>query len=79
MLNKLCKHLRDLKLDCLSLQISHGRGEVTLRREHLTQTFPNIFDLVGSSIYVHVSVLTESGEKEALTKTRPLQKFYLFA
>ncbi|XP_070776616.1 complement C3-like [Enoplosus armatus] len=41
--------------------IESGNGVATLRREHITQTFPNIHDLVGFSIFVAVSVLTESG------------------
>jgi len=32
-------------------------------REHITQKFPNVIELVGSSIYVDVSVLTDSGKK----------------
>ncbi|XP_027138596.1 complement C3-like isoform X2 [Larimichthys crocea] len=39
--------------------IQRGIGAVTLRREHITQTFPNILQLVGTSIYVSVSVLTK--------------------
>ncbi|XP_041838071.1 complement C3-like [Melanotaenia boesemani] len=41
--------------------IYKGTGEVTLKKEHITQTFPQINDLVGSSIYVTVNVLTDSG------------------
>lgn len=37
-----------------------------LRREHIIETFPNILELVGSSIYVAVSVQTESGQYETL-------------
>lgn len=33
----------------------------------MTQTFPNIPDLVGSSIFAVVSVLTDSGEKECVS------------
>ncbi|XP_075896376.1 complement C3-like isoform X2 [Nelusetta ayraudi] len=43
--------------------ITSGRGEVTLRREQLTQAFSNVLHLVGSSIFVRVHVLTESGHK----------------
>lgn len=39
-----------------------------MRREQLTQAFPNVLHLVGSSIFVRVHVLLESGEKEALKK-----------
>ncbi|KAM4584754.1 complement C3-like [Odontesthes bonariensis] len=41
--------------------IKGGRGEVQLMREHITKNFPNVIELMGSSIYVDVSVLTESG------------------
>uniref|UniRef100_UPI0037E923C7 complement C3-like n=1 Tax=Semicossyphus pulcher TaxID=241346 RepID=UPI0037E923C7 len=43
------------------VMIVRGTGQVTLRREHITQTFQNIFQLVGKQIYVAVSVLTENG------------------
>ncbi|XP_073327868.1 complement C3-like isoform X2 [Pagrus major] len=43
------------------VQIARSMGVVSLRREHITQTFQSIDDLVGSSIFVAVSVLTESG------------------
>nr|XP_046263075.1 complement C3-like [Scatophagus argus] len=42
------------------VQINRGYGETKLMRGHITQTF-NIRDLVGSPIYVAVTVLTESG------------------
>ncbi|XP_031174408.1 complement C3-like [Sander lucioperca] len=42
------------------VQIENGVGKVTLKREHITQT-QDISELVGSSIYVAVSVLTDSG------------------
>uniref|UniRef100_A0A7N6F8K9 NTR domain-containing protein n=1 Tax=Anabas testudineus TaxID=64144 RepID=A0A7N6F8K9_ANATE len=45
-----------------TVAIENGRGAVTLRREHITHTFPNINEVVGSSIYVAVSVLTDTGE-----------------
>ncbi|KAM9363158.1 complement C3-like [Symphorus nematophorus] len=41
--------------------IESGKGEVRLRRDHITQTIQDIHNLVGSSIFVAVSVLTESG------------------
>ena len=37
-----------------------------MKKEHITQTFSDINALVGKSIYVAVSVLTESGKKERL-------------
>uniref|UniRef100_A0A8C9XYP4 Complement C3/4/5 macroglobulin domain-containing protein n=1 Tax=Sander lucioperca TaxID=283035 RepID=A0A8C9XYP4_SANLU len=47
------------------VQIENGVGKVTLKREHITQT-QDISELVGSSIYVAVSVLTDSGKKETV-------------
>ncbi|XP_061576938.1 complement C3-like isoform X1 [Cololabis saira] len=44
-----------------TVPIKQGNGAVTLKREHITQTFPNIFTLVGSSIFLFVNVLTENG------------------
>uniref|UniRef100_A0A3Q1FEF8 Macroglobulin domain-containing protein n=1 Tax=Acanthochromis polyacanthus TaxID=80966 RepID=A0A3Q1FEF8_9TELE len=43
-----------------------GEGSVTLKREHITSTFKNILELVGKSIFISVSVLTESGKRETL-------------
>uniref|UniRef100_A0A672FTR2 Macroglobulin domain-containing protein n=1 Tax=Salarias fasciatus TaxID=181472 RepID=A0A672FTR2_SALFA len=43
--------------------VQRGEGKATLKSEHITQVFPNIMDLVGSSIFVSVSVLTESGKR----------------
>lgn len=43
-------------------QVTRGTGEVILRREHITQTFPVVEELVGGSIFVTVSVLTETGK-----------------
>lgn len=48
----------------MSPQIERGTGVVTLDREQITQTFPHITELVGSSIFAAVTVLTESGKKE---------------
>uniref|UniRef100_A0A3B3XBR7 Macroglobulin domain-containing protein n=1 Tax=Poecilia mexicana TaxID=48701 RepID=A0A3B3XBR7_9TELE len=42
--------------------VVNGAGQVTLQRNQITQTFPGINDLVGRSIFVSVTVLTESGE-----------------
>uniref|UniRef100_A0A671YHA0 Complement C3-like n=1 Tax=Sparus aurata TaxID=8175 RepID=A0A671YHA0_SPAAU len=55
------------------VQIAKGIGVVTLKREHITQTFKNINDLVGSSIYVAVSVLTESGSEMVEAELRGIQ------
>lgn len=47
-------------------QIQGGTGMVTLKREHITNKFPDIHQQEGKSIYVAVSVLTESGKKNTL-------------
>uniref|UniRef100_A0A3B5KSF3 Uncharacterized protein n=1 Tax=Xiphophorus couchianus TaxID=32473 RepID=A0A3B5KSF3_9TELE len=43
--------------------IEKGEGVVTLKREHITQAFENFTDLMGSSIFVAVSVLTSDGKR----------------
>ncbi|XP_041640227.1 complement C3-like [Cheilinus undulatus] len=53
--------------------ILRGAGSVTLRREHIIQTFPNINELVKKNIYVAVSVLTESGDEMVETELRSIQ------
>uniref|UniRef100_UPI0037E797A1 complement C3-like n=1 Tax=Semicossyphus pulcher TaxID=241346 RepID=UPI0037E797A1 len=50
-----------------------GTGEVTLRREHITQTFQNILKLVGKQIYVAVSVLTENGGEMVEAELKGIQ------
>ncbi|KAK1879949.1 Complement C3 [Dissostichus eleginoides] len=58
------------------VQIERGVGAVTLRREHITTTFGNIEELVTKSIFVAVSVLTESGDEmvEAELRNIPIVK-----
>uniref|UniRef100_A0AAQ4QNB0 Complement component c3a, duplicate 5 n=1 Tax=Gasterosteus aculeatus aculeatus TaxID=481459 RepID=A0AAQ4QNB0_GASAC len=51
--------------------VSHG--EVTLKREHITNTFPEILDLVGTSLFVAVSVLTDSGGEMVEAELRSTQ------
>nr|XP_046262967.1 complement C3-like isoform X2 [Scatophagus argus] len=55
------------------VQIRTGRGAVTLRREHITQTFKTILDLVGSSIFVAVTVMTDSGGEIAEAELRNIK------
>uniref|UniRef100_A0A672FAM9 Macroglobulin domain-containing protein n=1 Tax=Salarias fasciatus TaxID=181472 RepID=A0A672FAM9_SALFA len=43
--------------------VQRGEGEAILKSEHITQVFPDIQELIGSSIFVSVSVLTESGKR----------------
>ncbi|XP_075320390.1 complement C3-like [Odontesthes bonariensis] len=50
-----------------------GNVEVTLKKETITQTFPNVLDLVGSSIYASVSVLTESGGEMVEAELRDIK------
>ncbi|XP_058496230.1 complement C3-like isoform X2 [Solea solea] len=53
--------------------IENGAGVAKLKREHITQTFQNIDQLVGSSIFVAVSVLTESGSEMVEAEVRGIQ------
>uniref|UniRef100_A0A3Q4C054 Complement component c3a, duplicate 5 n=1 Tax=Mola mola TaxID=94237 RepID=A0A3Q4C054_MOLML len=53
--------------------ITRGSGKVILKREHITQAFPNIHDLVGTSIFVAVTVLTESGSDIVEAQLRNIQ------
>ena len=46
----------------MHLQIRDGKGKAVLKKDQITQTFKNINELVGSSLYVSVSVLTETGK-----------------
>ncbi|KAJ3596175.1 hypothetical protein NHX12_002584 [Muraenolepis orangiensis] len=55
------------------LLLNKGKTKATLTREHILETYPEVEDLTGSSIYVSVSVLTQSGsemvdaEKQGIT------------
>ncbi|XP_040891542.1 complement C3-like [Toxotes jaculatrix] len=53
--------------------VENGNGQVILKREHILQTFPNINELVGNSIFVAVSVLTESGGEMVEAERRGIQ------
>uniref|UniRef100_A0A8D3CZU9 Complement component c3a, duplicate 5 n=1 Tax=Scophthalmus maximus TaxID=52904 RepID=A0A8D3CZU9_SCOMX len=55
------------------VMIENGHGVVQLKRQHITQTFSEINDLVGSSIFVAVSVLTESGSEMVEAELRGIQ------
>ncbi|XP_067258582.1 complement C3-like isoform X2 [Chanodichthys erythropterus] len=55
------------------VQIMKGEGTAELTREMITKTFPNIIELVGQSIYVSVSVLTESGSEMVEAERRGIQ------
>uniref|UniRef100_A0A672IPA4 NTR domain-containing protein n=1 Tax=Salarias fasciatus TaxID=181472 RepID=A0A672IPA4_SALFA len=57
-----------------SLQrVQRGEGEAILKSEHITQVFPDIQELIGSSIFVSVSVLTESGSEMVEAEVRGIQ------
>uniref|UniRef100_A0A8C3HRP0 Complement C3 n=1 Tax=Chrysemys picta bellii TaxID=8478 RepID=A0A8C3HRP0_CHRPI len=47
--------------ECFPLNIEYGDGEATLTREMLQARFANLNELVGHSLYISVTVLTESG------------------
>uniref|UniRef100_A0A3Q2Q3U8 Macroglobulin domain-containing protein n=1 Tax=Fundulus heteroclitus TaxID=8078 RepID=A0A3Q2Q3U8_FUNHE len=48
-----------------SLQrVTVSNGEVKLQKEHITDIYPDISQLLGNSIYVSVSVLTQSGKRQ---------------
>ncbi|XP_067258553.1 complement C3-like [Chanodichthys erythropterus] len=55
------------------VQIMKGEGTAELTREMITKTFPNIIELVGQSIYVSVSLLTESGSEMVEAERRGIQ------
>ncbi|XP_019744648.1 complement C3 [Hippocampus comes] len=53
--------------------IETGNGVVTLKRAQMTQTVPNMDDLVGSHIFVSVSVMTLSGSEMVEAELRGIQ------
>ncbi|KAL1281271.1 hypothetical protein QQF64_000074, partial [Cirrhinus molitorella] len=55
------------------VQIVKGEGTAALTNDMITKTFPNINQLVGQSIYVSVSVLTESGSEMMEAERRGIQ------
>uniref|UniRef100_A0A8C2H0K6 Complement component c3a, duplicate 5 n=1 Tax=Cyprinus carpio TaxID=7962 RepID=A0A8C2H0K6_CYPCA len=55
------------------VQIIRGEGTAELTSGMITKTFPNINQLVGQSIYVSVSVLTESGSEMVEAERRGIQ------
>ncbi|XP_059409014.1 complement C3-like [Carassius carassius] len=55
------------------VQIIKGKGTAELTNEMITETFPNINQLVGRSIYVSVSLLTESGSEMVEAERRGIQ------
>ncbi|XP_051240255.1 complement C3-like [Dicentrarchus labrax] len=55
------------------VQIMSGKGEVKLEKEHIIQTFQNIYDLEGSSLFVAVGVLTENGSEMVEAELRGIR------
>ncbi|XP_073716226.1 complement C3 isoform X1 [Misgurnus anguillicaudatus] len=53
--------------------IINGKCEVVLTKEMILKTFPNINQLVGKSIFVSVSVLTETGSEMVEAHRRGIQ------
>ncbi|KAJ3596177.1 hypothetical protein NHX12_002586 [Muraenolepis orangiensis] len=45
------------------LLLNKGKSKATLTREHILETYPEVENLTRSSIYVSVSVLTQSGSE----------------
>ncbi|KAJ4948838.1 hypothetical protein JOQ06_020361, partial [Pogonophryne albipinna] len=66
-------HKKSFPSSLQRVQIEEGVGAVTLNKEHITTTFPNIEDLVTKSIYVAVSVLTENGGEMVEAELRNIQ------
>ncbi|KAG7457234.1 complement C3-like [Solea senegalensis] len=66
-------HKRSFPNALQRVAIENGAGVAKLKREHITQTFQNIDQLVGSSIFVAVSVLTESGSEMVEAEVRGIQ------
>ncbi|XP_056621818.1 complement C3-like isoform X2 [Triplophysa dalaica] len=53
--------------------IEEGKGSADLTRDMIIQTFPNILQLVGKSLFVSVSVLTETGSEMVEAQKRGIQ------
>ncbi|XP_036419817.1 complement C3-like [Colossoma macropomum] len=45
------------------VNIVNGQGKAVLKKDHIRQTFPNIDELVGKTLYISASMLTESGSE----------------
>ncbi|XP_029942166.1 complement C3-like [Salarias fasciatus] len=55
------------------LPVQRGEGRAVLKREHITQTFPNIQELVGDSMFVSVSVLNKLGTEMVEAEVRGIR------
>ncbi|XP_038127738.1 complement C3-like [Cyprinodon tularosa] len=67
------KDKKSLPNSLTRVAVTNGEGQVTLKREQITQTFPEILNLVGKSIFVSVSVLTESGSEMVEAELRGIK------
>uniref|UniRef100_A0A672QE43 Complement C3-like n=1 Tax=Sinocyclocheilus grahami TaxID=75366 RepID=A0A672QE43_SINGR len=55
------------------VQISDGEGNANLTKDMMLQTFPDISQLVGRSIYISVSVLSDTGSEMVEAQRRGIQ------
>ncbi|XP_050965368.1 complement component c3a, duplicate 6 isoform X2 [Labeo rohita] len=55
------------------VQILNGEGDAKLTKETILQTFPDINQLVGRSIYISVSVLTDTGSEMVEAQRKGIQ------
>uniref|UniRef100_W5LK65 Complement C3a, tandem duplicate 2 n=1 Tax=Astyanax mexicanus TaxID=7994 RepID=W5LK65_ASTMX len=55
------------------VSITEGEGKAELTREMILKTFKSMDDLVGSSLYISVSVLTETGSEMVEAQRRGIQ------
>ncbi|KAJ8246284.1 hypothetical protein GJAV_G00265870 [Gymnothorax javanicus] len=54
------------------VNVISGEGHATLKREHILKTFPDIRELIGLSLYVSVSVLTNIGSEMVEAEKRDI-------
>uniref|UniRef100_A0A3P9MTA9 Complement C3 n=1 Tax=Poecilia reticulata TaxID=8081 RepID=A0A3P9MTA9_POERE len=64
---------RSLPHSLIRVMVTNGEGQAILKRNQITQTFPDINNLVGKAIFVSVSVLTESGSEMVEAELRGIQ------
>ncbi|XP_061576926.1 complement C3-like [Cololabis saira] len=64
---------RGLPHSLTRVPVQSGKGTVTLKRDQIIRTHPDINQLVGKSIYVSVSVLTVSGSEMVEAELRGIQ------
>ncbi|KAL6482005.1 hypothetical protein MHYP_G00100850 [Metynnis hypsauchen] len=55
------------------VEIRDGEGRATLTKEMIQKTFPDIKQLIGSSLYISASVLTETGSEMVEAQRRGIQ------